>query len=285
MTHRFSLRTWSSLLSAGVVASTSGCAFLVDGATAGFVSTDAGDGQGDAGDALSSDSAHLDATPLDAAVSVDAVTTDLTASPDAAAEIADAEGLAADATLTDVADLDAGLADAVTAADAVADSKSSDSIADVDTANLPDAATPSGSELPPVGITLLLPWLKAHTYQTWKSEPAIHKSKGPHSFVRIYVNAALAASLGAGATVHPANSATVKEVYGVDGVTPKGWAVLRKLAPDSAGGQNWYWFETATLDGSAGVFVDGPPTTTCLTCHEKSTQDYIKTKAFAPPVP
>lgn len=129
-------------------------------------------------------------------------------------------------------------------------------------------------ELPPTDSAALLEqWLMDGAYKSWPVESQIHPSDGPHGGnVRTYVNTALEQSLAGAAAMHPQGAATVKELYGDGDDAITGYAVMVKLAPDSAGGDGWYWYER--LGGT--VFADGAGVGLCTACHVGGA-DYILT--------
>ncbi|MBL9043365.1 MAG: hypothetical protein JNM83_17260 [Myxococcales bacterium] len=74
------------------------------------------------------------------------------------------------------------------------------------------AVSDGGTDNSAAGLTA---FVKAGSYKSWKAEPAIHASTGPHGGnVRTYVNSLLYASLKAGNVSHPKGSIVVKELYG-----------------------------------------------------------------------
>lgn len=125
-------------------------------------------------------------------------------------------------------------------------------------------STGSGvDQLPPTNGAELLPWLERGEYLGWTAESGIHESTGPHfGDVWTFVNDPLLQSLEAGDPMHPQGAATIKELYG-PGDTVRGWAVMVKVQPDSAGGDGWYWYEV--YDGD--VFADGLGDGLCTGCH------------------
>jgi hypothetical protein len=145
-----------------------------------------------------------------------------------------------------------------------------------------DAADPTdGPQTPPMGRVAVEAWLAdgAATYKTWASEPAIHASRmpSPHGFNRIYSNDIIKSN-ATGSGVWPKGAAAVKELYAsATAATPIGVAVYLKVADDSAGGANWYWYERVPLDSDAphdanGVVADGmggsgPAKEICVGCH------------------
>lgn len=128
----------------------------------------------------------------------------------------------------------------------------------------------SGSQLPPTDETALLAWLEAGSYLGWQAESGPHPGAGPHfGVVRAFVNDALFASLSA-ATAHPAGAAAVKELYGRNGSTVRGWAVMLKIQADSNLGRGWYWYETFNGSGGGGI---GDPV--CTGCHSTG-KDFVR---------
>lgn len=121
------------------------------------------------------------------------------------------------------------------------------------------------ASLPPLERAELETWLDEGQYMAWSGESAPHNSTGPHfGQVQTFINPALEAALLRGDATFPEGAATVKELYGGDGSpAPLGFAVMVKLADDSAGGDNWYWFES--YEGR--VFADGQGAGLCTGCH------------------
>lgn len=138
-----------------------------------------------------------------------------------------------------------------------------------------DATTGAAEEeLPPIeSAELLEAWLAAGAYKQWAVESQVHASTGPHGGnVRTYVNAIALGSLAAQQTEHPQDAALVKELYGGGVDTVIGYAVMRKTAPLSEGGANWYWYERV----DANVYADGLDVALCSGCHGAGA-DYILT--------
>lgn len=124
----------------------------------------------------------------------------------------------------------------------------------------------------PTDAAALGDWLEGFGYLQWDAESSVHPSTGPHfGGVRTFLSPELVTSLQAGNAEHPMGSATVKELYG-DGDVILGWSVSVKLAADSAGGDNWYWYEL--YDGS--VIAEGEGVGVCTGCHGDGT-DYVLT--------
>jgi len=115
---------------------------------------------------------------------------------------------------------------------------------------------------PPTGADELLPWLQAGGYLPWAAESGVHASSGPHfGGVRTFVNAPLLASLASGASEHPVDSASVKELYG-DGGEVVGWSVMIKVAA-GGGGDTWYWLEQF----GDSRYADSVGAGICTGCH------------------
>lgn len=127
-------------------------------------------------------------------------------------------------------------------------------------------------EVPPTTAAELELWLTAELYATWAAESAVHAGAGPHfGPVRTFINAPLATSLAAGNVAHPVGSSAVKELYGDDDTFVSGYAVMVKVAADSAGGDGWYWYEL--YNGS--TFADSTGNASCTGCHSAG-QDFFR---------
>jgi hypothetical protein len=128
------------------------------------------------------------------------------------------------------------------------------------------------SSVPPLGGIALAEWLQSGHYKTWQTESAVHGSAGPHfGKVRAFLNPTLLDSMNAQSEQHPRGSVAVKELYG-DGDTVRGWAVAIKIASESSGGANWYWYEifdNNTVRDEKGVAL-------CSGCHSTG-RDYVLT--------
>ena len=143
--------------------------------------------------------------------------------------------------------------------------------------------------LPPVGSTAVESWLATGAYKEWHCEPAVHAARepSPHGFNRICSNDAISANAG-GTAAWPQGAAAVKELHAdATSTTPVGYAVYLKVAVDSAGGANWYWYERVPLNSpaphdGAGVVADGlgtagPPMQICVGCHGPAGSDAAHT--------
>lgn len=121
-------------------------------------------------------------------------------------------------------------------------------------------------------------FVKAGSYKSWKAEPAIHASTGPHGGnVRTYVNDTLYASLKAGATSHPKGSMVVKELYGSGTTTITGHAV--DIKDDTSG--VWVFYEGFAPGYSSPYYFQGT-SNFCASCHAPG-KDYVLTAASALP--
>jgi hypothetical protein len=159
--------------------------------------------------------------------------------------------------------------------DTTGDPGADDSSGDADdTANT--ETTADAQELPPIeSVEVLEAWLAGGSYKTWAAESGVHPSTGPHGGnVRTFVNAVALASLAAQNAEHPQDSATVKELYGGGDENSEliGYAVSLKTAPESQGGDTWYWYErinATTYASDLGVGL-------CTGCHDGGA-DFILT--------
>lgn len=145
--------------------------------------------------------------------------------------------------------------------------------AQTDTSSSSGDTTGGVDDLPPTQGDALEEWLALGSYKSWAAESKVHMSTGPHGGnVRTYVNAALFGSLEAGNAMHPQGAATVKELYGGGVDTITGYAVMVKVAPDSAGGEGWYWYERV----GGTTYADGTGVGLCSGCHLGGA-DYVLT--------
>jgi hypothetical protein len=128
---------------------------------------------------------------------------------------------------------------------------------------------PTRGELAPTDPAELLPWLQRGEYLEWTAESGIHLSEGPHGGdVLTFVNTALLESLDSGATEHPIDAATVKELYDDDDVV--GWAVMVKVATGT-GGATWFWYERV----GSSVYAAETDVELCYGCHEDGTDQIL----------
>jgi len=144
-------------------------------------------------------------------------------------------------------------------------------------------------QTPPMGREAVEEWLATGMFKSWAAEPAIHPSRtpSPHGFNRIWSNDLIAQN-ASGTGDWPEGAAAVKELYAsMTDTTPVGVAVYLKLASDSKGGANWYWYERVPADSPAphdanGVVADGngdagPAKTICVGCHAAAGADALHT--------
>jgi hypothetical protein len=134
-----------------------------------------------------------------------------------------------------------------------------------------DGGTPPESDraqTPPREDTELEAWLAAGTYRQWSCETDVHASRSPspHGFNRICSNDAIRRNATA-AGDWPVGAAAVKELYSsATAGAPFGYSVYLKTAADSAGGDNWYWYERLppkSLFSGLGVGA-------CTGCHSSA---------------
>ncbi len=88
-----------------------------------------------------------------------------------------------------------------------------------------------GPEASPIPTTpeALHSWLLDGGHLQWTAETSVHKSTLGDGGARVFLNDALVDSLSAANTVHPVGSASVREMYEPDMVTPHGFGVLVKI--------------------------------------------------------
>ncbi len=136
--------------------------------------------------------------------------------------------------------------------------------------------TDGGSPSANTASDALTAFVKAGSYKTWKAEPAIHASTGPHGGnVRTYVNDVLYASLKAGNTSHPKGSIVVKELYGSGTSSLTGHAIDIK---DEQTGE-WVFYEGFAPGYSSPYYFRGTANF-CASCHAPGL-DYVLTKPSA----
>lgn len=206
----------------------------------------------------------------DATTDIPVTTSGSTSAPDASSTSAD-DPTTGDPTPPDPTTTDAATSDDTTTAASTTLASTTDATIDATT----DATTGAiVEELPPIdSVEILEAWLAGGAYRQWAVESAIHPSSGPHSGnVLTYVNAIALQSLADGDPEHPLDAATVKELYGDSFDTIIGYAVSRKTAAQSMGGDTWYWYERVNATTYGGEL--GTPL--CTGCHGGGT-DYILT--------
>lgn len=131
------------------------------------------------------------------------------------------------------------------------------------TMGLPDGGAPTVTP-PDGGASIqgtragLLAIAQSGSYLTWKAEPMVHRSAGPHGNVRTFLNDALYASLKAGNTSHPNGSVAVKELY--NGATRTGWAVDAK-------GDDGVWLYFEGFEPRYDEYFFRGPGNLCANCH------------------
>jgi hypothetical protein len=141
------------------------------------------------------------------------------------------------------------------------------------------------SQVLPQGASAVEAWLAKGDYKEWSCEPEVHeaRSPSPHGFNRICSND-LIASRATSKGDWPVGAAAVKELYAsADAKKPVGYAAYLKTKANSAGGDNWYWYERVPLDSPAphdsdGVVADGmgdegPSKAICVGCHVAAGSD------------
>jgi hypothetical protein len=140
---------------------------------------------------------------------------------------------------------------------------------------LPLLLLTSACGAPPAGVTFdsIVARLNAGEYQGWTGDAAIRDAvkNSPHGRVRVFFDAALTASLRAGAAVHPEGATVVKEVYGGGSTEVTHHSVMVKTA-EGAGKDTWTYFEAPRPDYRGGFYGVGHPT--CVGCHSAGA-DYV----------
>ena len=125
-------------------------------------------------------------------------------------------------------------------------------------------------QLPPRGPMATTAWIEAGHYLAWHCEPVRHPSRpgSPHSANRICTNDALSTAPDG---PFPVGAASIKELYNVDKLV--GFALMRKVEPDSRGGAGWYWYEAIGDD----VVVASHGAGNCVGCHGDAPRDFAYT--------
>jgi hypothetical protein len=105
-------------------------------------------------------------------------------------------------------------------------------------------------------------------------QPAPIDSVAAHSSkTQTYFNPTAAAAAKAGQNPLPKDSVIVKDIYGSDGVTLRGQALMAKVE-DGAGGGTWVWYEGFLPDYADPYYGKGLGT--CTGCHGSGT-DFVRT--------
>jgi hypothetical protein len=140
-----------------------------------------------------------------------------------------------------------------------------------------------------MGAKAIETWLSGGKYKDWQCESDVHESRSPspHGFNRICSNDVLSAKATDDGD-WPKGAAAVKELFAsADDAKPVGYAVYLKTNTESAGGDNWYWYERVPNDSAAphddnGVVADGlgnsgPAKSICVGCHAAAGSDMAHT--------
>lgn len=140
-----------------------------------------------------------------------------------------------------------------------------------------NAASEAAARLVPTSGDELFAYLQSGAYKSFAHESGVHISRGPHGEggVITYLNPILKASLKAGNTTHPAQAATVKELYASDKETVMGWAVYVKTQDDGEEGKAWYWYEVLGTTDNSNTVADGMGVQLCVGCHIASDKDFV----------
>ncbi len=155
-----------------------------------------------------------------------------------------------------------------------------------------EGSSTSESQTPPQGASAVESWLASGAYKGWQCEPAVHaaRSPSPHGFNRICSNDLVSAN-ATGTGAWPKGAAAVKELYAsLEATVPSGYSVYLKTSEDSAGGDNWYWYERlppadAAKLGLPEVVADGlgnagNAKAICVSCHVAAGSDQAHTPSL-----
>jgi hypothetical protein len=99
-----------------------------------------------------------------------------------------------------------------------------------------------GPEVPPQGRGPIETWIRRGDYRAWPCQltPQPVTAPSPHEFTRICLNQAWRDTMTT--SVFPVGAAAVKELYGADLRTIRGYAVMLKVGPGNTSA-DWYWYE------------------------------------------
>jgi hypothetical protein len=139
------------------------------------------------------------------------------------------------------------------------------------------AVNPDGdAQTPPTGgADKLEAWLAQGDYKSWACETVEHPQMkvSPHGVNRVCSNDLAAGFEGAVSDERPIGTAGVKELYD-DSSALVGYAVGVKIAAESLGGSNWYWYERmqekVVVDGLGDA---GLAKSVCVGCHAGAGSD------------
>ena len=135
----------------------------------------------------------------------------------------------------------------------------------------------ANSQQPPQGQAAIDAWLASGAYLSWNCEPEALQRTSIHGPDRICSNDIIADDLQASNTAAwRQGAAAVKELYNSDLSSIIGYAVYLKTAPDSANGDNWYWYEV--IDGA--IFADGLGESQCSGCHSAANDEQVGARDF-----
>jgi len=111
-------------------------------------------------------------------------------------------------------------------------------------------------------------WLQDFNYRGrgWTAMTEL-RATGEHGGERLYFNEALATSWRAGAQEHPVGSAAVRELWGGDLQTLKGFALMHKTGASGDVGEGWFWFEVFGTTAEARPTVAEAGARGCVGCH------------------
>lgn len=117
-------------------------------------------------------------------------------------------------------------------------------------------------------------WLVAGGYEGWPKESGAIPSSA-FGAARTFFSPALARSVSEGAERHPVGAVAVREYYGPDFETLRGYAYLLRV-DEGQGPESWFWLESWSLEAEGEPQVAGFGVSTCAGCHTEG-RDFIQT--------
>lgn len=140
-------------------------------------------------------------------------------------------------------------------------------IVELDEATTPGPAAVTPSDAPPEDPAAIGRWLRGGGYRGWAPSSPIHAT-GEHGGARVLFNPLLAASWAAGGGRHPLGAAAVRELYEDDLATPRGFALMIKVAEGDVD-RGWFWYEVfgQADDDDARPTVSQIGAPGCVGCH------------------
>lgn len=137
--------------------------------------------------------------------------------------------------------------------------------------------TSASGELTDTSAQGILAFIQAGSFENWptKQESPITDGVSVHRKIsQTYVNDTAALALEQGETSLPSGSILVKTLYGSDGSTVEGHALMVKTS-DGSDAQNWIWYEGFTSNDYANPYY-GAGLSLCANCHDDAGVDYVR---------